>query len=242
MTVDTGWRARAIWLRRVLGTLVLALVLAHLVQLAMLVAVVASQIDTDPAGQALRLLLNLVLCLIPIVLVMWLAWRGRRTPRRRWGDWASRIPWRDAWRQGLLWGVPLAITSHLTMWLVAWLLGSDLPDNPLEMLGVDSPARLLVFVPYFVMLAPIAEEYLYRALLLERWSRLMPPAFALAASALVFAAVHAPGTLAQFLALLIPGVGLGVLWLRTRSLPAVAIAHMVNNVAAVTLLYHHLAS
>lgn len=242
MTVDTGWRARAIWLRRVVGTLLLALLLGFLAQFMLLLMVATSAVDIGPAAQVLQLLRNVAISIAPILLMLWLVRRDRRLSRRRWGDWASQISWRTALAKGMLWGIPLAAASHLTAWAVARLLGTELPENPLAGVGVDSPAGLLVFAPYLVLFAPFAEEYVSRALLLERWSRLMPPMLAVAASALVFAAIHLPGTIAELLALLVPGIGLGVLWLRTRSLPAVATAHLINNAIAVAILYYNLAS
>ncbi len=77
--------------------------------------------------------------------------------------------------------------------------------------------------------APIYEEYLFRAWALERYRRALPAWLALALSSFWFVLPHAPGNLADAGMLFGGGIVLGLLWLRTRSLPACIIAHGLYN-------------
>ena len=81
---------------------------------------------------------------------------------------------------------------------------------------------------FFVLLAPVTEEVLFRAWLLDAWRRVVSPAIALLLSSVVFSVVHPMGVTANLI-FVIPGLLLGALWLKTRSLAACIVAHSAYN-------------
>jgi membrane protease YdiL (CAAX protease family) len=81
---------------------------------------------------------------------------------------------------------------------------------------------------FFVVLAPFTEEILFRAWLLDAWRKIISPTAALLLSSIVFSAVHPMGWVANLI-FIVPGLLLGGLWLRTRSLAACVIAHSSYN-------------
>ena len=85
---------------------------------------------------------------------------------------------------------------------------------------------------YMGLLAPLTEEIIFRAWLLEAWERIWGRWIALPVSALCFSLVHPMDPLANVL-YLVPGVVLGYLWLKTRSLMACTTAHATYNILAV---------
>lgn len=86
----------------------------------------------------------------------------------------------------------------------------------------------------FLLLGPILEEYVFRALLqqwlADRWQR---PQFALWAATTLFASAHAPWIGWQALWLLLPGLALGGLWWRYRRLSLNVLVHAGFNAALV---------
>jgi len=82
----------------------------------------------------------------------------------------------------------------------------------------------------FLLVAPVLEEYVFRAhlqqTLAERWGR---PWRALGVASGVFALAHAPWLGWPALGLLLPGVLLGVCWLRHQSLWRNVLLHSSLN-------------
>ncbi|WP_306581845.1 CPBP family intramembrane glutamic endopeptidase, partial [Dokdonella sp.] len=102
---------------------------------------------------------------------------------------------------------------------------AGVPHEPRGMPSSQLPWMLLAGS----IAAPIYEEYLFRAWALERYRRALPAWLALALSSFWFVLPHAPGNLADAGMLFGGGIVLGLLWLRTRSLPACIIAHGLYN-------------
>jgi membrane protease YdiL (CAAX protease family) len=71
----------------------------------------------------------------------------------------------------------------------------------------------------FLLLAPLLEEYVFRAML-QQWisDRFRAPRFALLASSIIFAMCHIPWIGWVAVGMLIPGLMLGLYWLRFRNL------------------------
>lgn len=164
--------------------------------------------------------------------VMLLAWRSRRGRRGRinWADWAARVEPRTA----LSWGAACAAAMFafaLLVEAISAVTGWPLPGHPLQ---PDSRAALAPLLPLAVIAAPVFEEYLFRAWMLERLTRILPAWVALGWSSGAFAAIHLPGNVLAGVIYLGLGVLLGLLWLRTRSLFACVLAHAAYN-AAVSL-------
>lgn len=81
-----------------------------------------------------------------------------------------------------------------------------------------------------VVLAPVTEELLFRGFLLHRWAARWGVTFAIITSSLLFGVLH-PDPLGAALF----GVGMCLLYLRTRSLWVPIIAHALNNLLAWSL-------
>lgn len=171
---------------------------------------------------------------VPLLLLLaWSRWSGRRDLALV--DWQPAIGIGRALRLGLLTGVALYALANLLAWLGA-LLGADAYATGDHLIDLARSDVWLSFVPA-VLLMPLLEEYLFRALLLERSRRVIGDWAALLYSASVFAVVHRPTSILIGLGLLLVGVGLGWLWLRTRSLPACVTAHAIFNILASLALF-----
>ena len=91
--------------------------------------------------------------------------------------------------------------------------------------------------PLFVFFAPVVEEYVFRAWMLERFRRVMPTWLALGLSSLGFAAMHLPQHIWLALVLAVVGLVLGLNWLRTRSWLACVVAHSFYNGVVLTSMW-----
>ena len=159
-----------------------------------------------------------------IVVFVRLSRRGRRPFWVNWANWQPVVKHAAALRQGALFGLlallgatALGALDHYTGWL---------GGSPKDYGELANPWLNLVLA---VAIAPIVEEFIYRAWLLERLLRVMTASSALFASAAAFAGVHLPGTLFDWLNYLLVGLIFGLLWLQTRSLVGVVVAHALYN-------------
>lgn len=122
--------------------------------------------------------------------------------------------------------------------LVAVLLALPLegiprPQDPVGALaagGLSATAMALLALDV-VVLAPVAEEMLFRGFLLPRLAARLHPTSALAATAVLFAALHTHYGV-QALVLVVHGVVLGWARLRTGRLTAPIALHMMVNAVA----------
>ncbi len=133
--------------------------------------------------------------------------------------------------------IPLAYV--LLFWItdaLGWDIDQDLSEAAKDLVDkATDPLGVVLLVLITVVLAPIIEELFFRGLLLRSVEKRFGPRWALWASSLVFAAVHLQ--LLQFPALLIIGLVLGWLALRTGRLGPSIWAHAAfNGAATVTLL------
>lgn len=159
--------------------------------------------------------------------------RRRQPAPSRWADWHVR--W--GWRKSLAWGAGVGLALYfLVVGINAlfWLAGSewDLPQMPVQQIGL--------YLVLSVLIAPFFEEYVFRALLLEQVSRLMPPVLALLYSSALFTAIHFTQHAVFTVGVFVVGLGLGVLWLRSRSLLACTVAHAVFNLVVFSVAYRFL--
>ena len=149
--------------------------------------------------------------------------RGHRPLRLNWSDWQPRACLGAAIRQGVVAGLACLVVA-VALAALFETLGWFESDPILPELMAFWPVLLLVDV-----LAPMAEEFVFRAWMLERLSRVMPAPLALLVSTGVFVAFHAPSSVFGVLNLYLVGLLLGLLWLRTRSLVAVSVGHGAYN-------------
>lgn len=171
----------------------------------------------------------------PLLLV--LVWRSRRGRPWfiDWADWTPQVNGRGA----VLWGIGTGVAAVACALGILWLsqLGG-LPLGP-ESMSEASWTRADVpwLAPLFVCFAPVVEEYVFRAWMLERFRRVMPTWLALALSSLAFAAMHAPQHVALALVFAVAGLLLGLNWLRTRSWLSCVLAHGFYNGVVLTVMW-----
>lgn len=157
-------------------------------------------------------------------------------PEGGWLQWHWR-PLATALRRALgQWLMVLPLVA-LGGWLVERLLGDPGGSNPLLelVLTARDPLALAGFALTATVLAPLFEETLFRGVLLPVLGRHWGPRLALLASALVFALAHL--SLGELVPLLLLGLGLG--WLRLRSgrlAPCVLMHALWNGLTFANLL------
>ena len=114
-----------------------------------------------------------------------------------------------------------------------------LEDAQVMLSGVWWQTTLIVFA--LVILAPLGEEIMFRAVELRGMVRLLPFAVAAPLSGLLFTAAHYDAWVAWPRTLALVATGWGLAWLyRWRGLPASITAHAtVNTVATIALIIQH---
>lgn len=109
-----------------------------------------------------------------------------------------------------------------------------LPLDAYPMYFSGSPSEVEIPLSlYFLLAAPLAEELVFRAAVLRLLTSWYHPWVAIWLSALPFAAVHGYSSPEYTIQLLISGIALGWLWVRTRSLLLCVIAHALCNFVGV---------
>jgi membrane protease YdiL (CAAX protease family) len=140
--------------------------------------------------------------------------------------------------QGVGLGLAAIVGSTLIVSLLVALTGSDAaPDQVLTGRIADTPMQLVLAVVAAVVLAPLAEELLFRGLLHRGLRRRFALAPATVVSSVLFALVHIDVVLSQPLALVglvLVGVILAIAYERTGSLIVPVVIHAVHN--AVTIV------
>lgn len=146
----------------------------------------------------------------------------------------------------LLKGVLLGVLAMPALWVLQALcrealssLGWEPAPQTMIRVFLESAGRAgqiyLGFVA--VVMAPIAEELLFRGILYPALKQRFRRPLALAVTSLIFAALHANA--ATFVPLTAFAVALGLLYDRTRNLLAPIAAHAVFNAGNVVLLIHY---
>jgi membrane protease YdiL (CAAX protease family) len=133
------------------------------------------------------------------------------------------------------WPVHLGLVAGM-----AWLqekTGISLPPQRevARFLTEDDPTLLAVLAAHAVVVAPLVEEFYFRALLIPLCSRHMRLPFAVALSAGLFTLAHVNATAAVPIFLL--GVMLGWLYARTRSLAAPVALHVCYNASSLVMMF-----
>jgi membrane protease YdiL (CAAX protease family) len=189
----------------------------------------APRAAADPIAMGLLSTILLALSAAPPVAV--LVWQGRRAGlgMAEFGFTGAR-PWRDA---GLALTGYLAIFPVLTVTILATsrLLGDDpTPLNPAitAFAGSGSSFVRAMLLCQAVVVAPVVEEFMFRAVLFRGLQGQMRTRWAILGSAAVFAALH-PQLPAGFPVLFVLACGFSLLYLRSGNLLASVLAHALNN-------------
>jgi membrane protease YdiL (CAAX protease family) len=165
----------------------------------------------------------------------------------------EHLSWADAfgfktpgfWR-ALLWGVIVAVCftpigqemNNLCAQALEWFHVDAQNEQAVETLQKAAPGFSRVYLIFFaVVIAPVAEETLFRGILYPTIKQGGFPRAALWGTSILFAAIHL--NLSAFLPLVIFAALLAILYEKTNNLLACIIAHSIFNIAGVVLLYHY---
>ncbi len=223
------WRVRDAVLVLMLGACIAALLLAAARSLYLL------QGGLDHPPVALTMLATAALYLALLAAVWALIVRRYRT------DWAAiglRLPQRDALPPMLLLAALLVLCSAFIALGLSALLGAVglIPNVRLvsDVSGQAGPLLVLGLV-VSLLLAPLAEEVVFRGILYQSLRKRMGATRATMGSALAFAALHAQPALWPQLVLL--GVILALAFERMRSLYPALCLHAAYNGAVIVLAW-----
>ena len=131
-------------------------------------------------------------------------------------------------------------------WL-ARLVGSEMPvaGNEEAIAQLFATSSLLALID-LVVVAPVAEELLFRKLMLGRFIKSGFPHWGIVLTSLLFAFMHEPfpaqeqtlvGWLLLFTYYFLMGILFGGVYVKTGRLSAAIAAHATNNLAVVCLFY-----
>lgn len=141
---------------------------------------------------------------------------------------------------GALYGLCLAVAYHAATPLLV-RIASPAPETPMSRMLTQPGFGRVAFLVVALLVAPPAEEFLFRGVLLAGLSIRLRPAGAAALVTAVFLAAHLPQTLAWWpAALAITGLGVVTAMLRIRSgslLPGVAAHAAYNAVVCVPVVF-----
>ena len=183
---------------------------------------------SSSAGQAMATMVVYGAQALPGLAV--LRWLRGREGQSGW-QWLQ-LQWGLGWRSfpmalgGLLLSLPLVL---LASWGVSQLFPDAGGSNPLLDLVLNSRDRtaLVFFALTACLLAPLYEELVFRATILPVMARSYGAGVGVLLSSLLFAAAHL--SLVEFFPLLILGLGLGWLRLRSGRLSACVLMHAAWN-------------
>jgi membrane protease YdiL (CAAX protease family) len=184
------------------------------------------------------LLAYLVYCSTLVLTCVWSWRRGQQAHLRMgqlWGNWRAPIPWGSLLRVVLAL-IMLSMGTALLMLYLVSLPSPELAESILYSLGENDRETAWPQVYQglrwlsIVVVAPVTEEWLFRGILFHRWSLKWGIPKGLLASSILFGLMH-PNPIG----LTVFGLVMGLFYLQTRSLILPILAHVLNNVFALTL-------
>lgn len=230
---------------QVLGALVFVVLLTNVVAtLALIPSLMAGMTEADLVDlqfSPVFVLLALVLqdSILLAVTVDQSLFQGRLDRRKMGLGWSKTghfLPWHIA--VGLGAGLVTFAFSAVAvdfMLQVFSSLGVDTTSASVGTPDILSLGDYLLFIPSFVVIAPVAEEMFFRGYALGGFANRGQINTGLVFTSVLFGAIHLnPLT---FLPLAMAGMVLGTVYLRTGSLVAPLVAHATNNFTALTLAY-----
>ncbi|WP_298966589.1 type II CAAX endopeptidase family protein [uncultured Methylobacterium sp.] len=179
----------------------------------------------------------LALAIVPLpILVGLVAWRARV---RHGGGWARALGLVVPRSPGRL-ALALALWPPLQIgWTALLAAGSGVPLSRAWQLPPFAGTTLAAWIVWLVVLAPVAEEMLFRGDLFARARGLLGPAATVVLAAGLFALSHAERGWAQPLSVLPLGLVLGAVRLWCASLWAAILLHAASNGAVVAVMLWH---
>ncbi len=161
---------------------------------------------------------------VATLIAMWVCWSQLKHSLRRVGRW---------------WWYPVAICGGLGTALLAGIyteaLRGVVPRELLESMVVfDSSCDWVVLYLWIAVAPAIMEELLFRGVMMGAYRGVMGPGLALMVTSLMFMGLHAMPIV--FPVLLVVGLVLGYLRLRSGSVYPCILLHFVHNAVVVTLV------
>ncbi len=212
---------------------IIAIYAFQAVQLGLLTLLVAIGSPSSPAGLVLIQFIAYCVAAGVVVLVLMLVFRkrGLGVPLTGGREQSARTP--RAWAAGILAGCLCAALAGLYVYLLPERVTMQvrLPYEAATQPGTRTWSILFLLV---VAAAPLAEEFLFRRLLLDGLLRIWKPGVALTASAAAFALIH---PMLSAVPVFVLGLATGLLYMRTRSFGACLLCHAAYN--AIVLLVIH---
>jgi len=177
------------------------------------------------------------------LVIAYLLWIGGgafmlRWHHRRWGEAPVHLAF-----PGVLWGLVIPLASWFlligALALLVQLAGGHIPGVSGEGTSLaalpQTPWATVLLIFSAGILAPIAEEMIFRGILLPGLLRWMAAPAALLLSSLLFALAHGqPGTLMTLWSV---GIAAGYLTYRSGNLWPAVVFHLANNLAAILFDY-----
>lgn len=141
---------------------------------------------------------------------------------------------RPAWRDVLyaLGGWFAAFWLYYGVERILGLAGIRMFWNEAGFFGLDSVGRVVVVVIATLVVAPVAEEIIYRGYILQALLARLRAPVAAALSALIFASIHIGIGLGLALYIFLGALILAYLYVRFRNIYACILMHLLNNVVA----------
>lgn len=112
------------------------------------------------------------------------------------------------------------------------LVGIPMFWNQGDFLRLDSPTRLLIVVVATLVVAPLAEEMIYRGYVLQALLERTRAPVAAVLSALVFASIHVGIGLGLAVYIFFGALILAYLYIKFRNVYACVLLHLMNNAVA----------
>ena len=211
-------------------------------QFALMMALGLGGVKLEPTSTALLVVSTLVLHWAGLVAALWLLWRNSWSPRAAFGGSRLSVPLQIATGVlGYLALMPIiAVVSFVTIRFITVWNQSGLPliqneeQMILEFFQGGETFRLAYATFTAVILAPVAEEVLFRGIALPALARRMGTFTAVVIVSALFAAIHFH--VAGFPVLFTLGVALAVAYLRTCSLLVPITLHTTFNLATVLIV------
>lgn len=127
------------------------------------------------------------------------------------------------------WSILVAVHAINTDWYL-WLTGLEIFTFTIP--GGVTPLYQMIYFGTIIIIAPLVEEFIFRGMLLNHWSRKRGTAFAIIASSFIFGILHL-NPVGAFLF----SVALSLVYIKSGSLPLVILIHMLHNVLATGAYY-----
>lgn len=203
-----------------------------------LLAVIVGVLTLTPLGEDGRAAVATFLTSLALLAFGVLLWRRLPAHERRLAVAAKGSPVSTV-ALGVVTGLGIVLGAAAV--IVAGSAVDPVVERRLEDLSQDigaTPWQITASVVALVVLAPLGEELLFRALLLRGFVRRLAFPTAAVASSAVFAAAHADAYLIwpRAVALVLTGLGLAAIYRRRGYVGSVAAHATVNSVAAIALI------